>query len=230
LLVYFALVDSSVVNREIKSVIRPLLKDAGFTQFTARTGWRYAGQRIDVVNFQSFNSYLANAVGCTTYSFCVRLGCSFDAIPRSARVKRKDGFLRPEEYECHFRRPLQKTIRQPNLKRKDVWYVDPSGQNLKDVIEDAQKAILENGLSWFNRFSDLNEVLRTLQKDSESNEGTWGFGTKTSPMRHFMTGYVAKSLGKTQLALENIQKALLSGCFKELEPQMGATLEQVNRE
>jgi hypothetical protein len=229
LLVYFGLVDSSVVNREIKSVIRPLLKDAGFTEFTARTGWRYAGEKIDVANFQSFNSYLANAVGCTTYSFCVRLGCSFDAIPRSERVKRKDGFFRPEEYECHFRRPLQKAIRQPNLKRTDVWYVDPSGQNLKDVIEDAKKAIPENGLPWFNRFADLNEVLRTLQEDSESNEGTSGFGTKTSPNRHFMTGYVAQSLGKTQLAFEHIQKAVLSGCFKELEPHMRTILEQINR-
>jgi hypothetical protein len=230
LLVYFAPVDSGVVNREIKSVIRPLLQAAGFTQFTMRTGWRYSGEKIDVVNFQSFNSYLANSLGCTTYSFCVRLGCSFDAIPRrSQRLKRKDEFLRPEEYECHFRRPLQKTIKQPNLKRTGVWYVDPSGQNLKVVIEDAKKAILENGLPWFNRFTDLNEVLRTLHEDSESHEGTSGFGTKTSPIRHFMTGYVAKSLGKTQLAFEHIQKALLSGRFKELEPQMRTILEQINR-
>jgi Domain of unknown function (DUF4304) len=225
---YYGPVDSSIVNREIKSVIRPLLQDAGFTQFTARTGWRYGGQKIDVVNFQSFNSYLANSLGCTTYSFCVRLGCSFDAIPRGDRVKRKHDLLRPEEYECHFRGPLQKTIRQPNLKRTDVWYVDPSGQNLKVVIKDARKAILEHGLPWFSRFADLNEVLRTLQKDSESPEGTSGFGTKTSPCRHFMTGYVALSLGKTQLALDHIQNALLSGCYKHFEPEMRAILEQAN--
>jgi uncharacterized protein DUF4304 len=219
-------VDSSIVNREIKSLIRPLLQDAGFTHFTMRTGWRYSGQKIDVVNFQSFNSYLANSLGCTTYSFCVCLGCSFEAIPRSERVKGKDDFLRPEEYECHFRRPLQKTIQQPNLKRTDVWYVDPSGQNLRVIIEDARKAILEHGLPWFSRFADLNEVLRTLQEDSESHEGTWGFGTKTSPSRHFMTGYVALSLGRTQLALDHIQNALLSGCYKHLEPKMRKILEQ----
>src|ERR1700756_4978391 len=69
--------DSSIVNREIKSAIRPLLQAAGFTQFTTRTGWRYAGEKIDVVNFQSFNSYLASSLGCTTYSFCINLGCSF---------------------------------------------------------------------------------------------------------------------------------------------------------
>jgi hypothetical protein len=223
--VYFALVDSSVVNREIKSVIRPSLQDAGFTQFTTRTGWRYAGEKIDVVNFQSFNSYLANSLGCTTYSFCVRLGCSFDAIPRSERVKRKDEFFRPEEYECHFRRPLQKTIQRPNLKRRDVWYVDPAGKNLDIVIADAKKAILETGLGWFSRFGDMKEVLRTLLEDAESNESTSGFGANPSPIRHFMTGFTAHSMGKNDLARERIQKALDSGCFKEFEPKMHAALE-----
>lgn len=223
---YYGPVDSSIVNREIRSVIRPLLHDAGFTHFTARTGWRYSGQKIDVVNFQSFNSYLANSLGCTTYSFCVRLGCSFEAIPRSERVKCKGDSLRPEEYECHFRRQLQKTIRQSNLKRTDVWYVDPSGQNLKVVIEDARKAILDQGLPWFSRFANPNEVLRTLQEDSESDEGTWGFGTKTSPCRHFMTGHVALSMGKTQLALDHIHNALLSGCYKNFESEMRAILER----
>ena len=84
------------------------------------------------------------------------------------------------------------------------------------IIEDVQKAIQESGLPWFNRFTDLNEVLRTLQKDSESNEATSDLGTKTSPTRHSMIGYVAKSPGRTQLALEQFQKALLSGCFERI--------------
>jgi hypothetical protein len=216
--------DSSVVNREIKSIIRPVLQDAGFTQFTLRTAWRYASEKIDVVNFQSFNSYLANSVGCTTYSFCVRLGCSFEAIPRGERVKQKDGYLRPEEYECHFRSTLLKTIRQANLKRRDVWYVDPSGDNLAAVIGDAKK-----GLPWFSRFTDLKEVLRTLLKDSEANEGTHGFGANPSPARHFQTGFLALSLGRTQLAAEHLQKALNSGCFKDLEPKMRSILGELNR-
>jgi hypothetical protein len=220
--------DGSVVDNEIRSVIRPRLQAAGFTKFTARTAWRYAHARIDVVNFQSFSSYLANSSGCTTYSFCVRLGCSFDAIPRGEGVKRKGEHLRPEEYECHFRRPLQKTINQPNLQRKDIWYVDPSGQNLKIVIGDSEEAILKVGLPWFNRFADLNEVLRTLQEEPESNEGASGFGAESSPLRHFMTGYVAKALGKTPLALEHLEKAVLSGCFKKLEPTMKRLLEQIN--
>ena len=84
-------------------------------------------------------------------------------------------------------------------------------------------------MPWFNRFTDPNEVLRTLQEDFESDEGTFGFGANPSPARHFMTGYVAFSLGKTQLAAEHIQKALLSGCFKPLESKMRLMLEQNDR-
>lgn len=217
--------DSSIVNREIKSVIRPLLRDAGFTEFTSRTAWRRAAQKIDVVNLQSFNSYLATGVGCTTYSFAVNLGCSFDAIPRSSRIKRKNGLLRPPEYECDFRRALQKSIEQANLRRKDIWYVDPNGENLATVIADAERAISKIGLPWFEQYSDLNEVLRTLLEEPESNDGTWGFGANPSPRRHFMTGFTALALGKTELAKARIQKALDSGCFKEFEAIMRATLE-----
>ena len=216
--------DSSVVNKEIKAVIRPLLKDAGFTQFTVRTAWRYAGERIDVVNFQSFNSYLANSVGCTTFSFGVNLGCSFNAIPRNKRAKLKDGFFRPEEYECHFRLQLQKTIRQSDLNREDVWFVDSQGQNLNEVMEDARQEIRNTGLSWFNRFHDGNEVLRTLLEDSESRTKTFGMGRENSPNRHYLIGYIAKSLGKAELAKEHMQKALLSGFFKDRESEMRALL------
>jgi hypothetical protein len=221
--------DSSDVNKQIKSVIRPLLQEAGFSQFTARTAWRYSDEKIDVVNFQSFNSYLANAVGCTTYSFSVRLGCSFDAIPRRVR-KQKNECLRPEEYECHFRLPLQKSIRQPSLKRTDVWYVDAAGKNLDVVVADAKKAILDTGLGWFSRFGDMKEVLRTLLEDSECNESTSGIGANPSPSRHFMTGFIALTMGKKDLARERIKQALDSGCFKEFEPKIHAALEELDKQ
>lgn len=221
--------DSSVVNKDIKKAIWPQLRDVGFSQFTARTAWRYGSGKIDVVNFQSFNSYLASGIGCTTYSFAVNLGCSFDAIPRLKTVELKNGCFRPKEWECHFRVHLLKTISQPALERANIWYVDPSGQNLTSVTEDASNAIQKTGLPWFDRFRDAKEVLRTLLEDSESADRAWGFGNEPSPERHLQTGFVASSLGEYQLALEHIQSALLSGCFKDLEPQLFEVLEATKR-
>jgi hypothetical protein len=221
-------VDSSVVNKQIRRIVWPLLRDAGFTQFTTRSAWRYAPTKIDVVNFQSFNSYLAEGIGSTTSSFAIRPGCSFDAIPRRETVERRDGYFRPKEWECHFRLALRKTIVQPDLKREDVWYVDPLGQNLGMVMENAIQTISDVAFSWFDRFNDSNEVLRTLLEDSQTDVGTWGFGNKPSPVRHMMTGYVALALGKKQVAFEHIQAALLSGCFKDLDDNMHSVVHELN--
>jgi hypothetical protein len=111
------------------------------------------------------------------------------------------------------------------LKRRDVWYVDPTANNLDSVIADAKKAILEIGLRWFSRFADMNEVLRTLLEDFESDDGTFGFGRNPSPMRHFMTGFAAFSLGRLDLARDRLKKALDSGCFRGFEAPIHAALE-----
>jgi hypothetical protein len=59
--------DSQVVAREIKSEIWPVLRRAGFDKFSPKTAWRYTPEQIHVVNFQSFNSHLAEGVGYTTF-------------------------------------------------------------------------------------------------------------------------------------------------------------------
>jgi hypothetical protein len=64
----------------------------------------------------------------------------------------------------------------------------------------------------------MQEVLRTLMEDDETQEGTWGFGAKPSPARNLYTGYVALSLGETQIATEHLRKAAISPaytCFRE---------------
>jgi hypothetical protein len=222
--------DSCSVNKEIRERIKPLLKDAGFSQFTSRTSWRYATNRIDVVNFQSFNSYLASGVGCTTYSFALRLGCYFAYIPYphgAHRLKQKEGKLIPHEYECPIRRPLNKGISQPELPRKDIWHVDPEGRFLSPAISDAALTIVKQAFPWFERFSDDFEVLRTLLKEKEQNNGTSGFGANPSPMRSYLTGYAALFLRKPTLAIEHLDRALASGCFQKVEVQLKTDLARV---
>ena len=78
--------DSKIVSRELWKVVRPLLRDAGWTSFSSRTARRFTQSRIDVVNFQSFNSHLASAIGSTTYSFSIRLG--FFSLPYRTQASR----------------------------------------------------------------------------------------------------------------------------------------------
>src|SRR4051812_39446034 len=102
--------DSKIVNREIRREIWPALKAVGFAQFTSRTAWRHSEWKIDVVNFQSFNSYLAQGLGCTTFSFSLNLGCYLNAVPVKSNVKLTKSLLTPQEYQCHLRRRLSRSF------------------------------------------------------------------------------------------------------------------------
>jgi|SRR5579864_2554340 len=47
-----AAMDSKLVSRELWKLVRPVLKDAGWTSFSSRTATRFSNARIDVVNWE----------------------------------------------------------------------------------------------------------------------------------------------------------------------------------
>jgi hypothetical protein len=223
--------DSKVVNKQIRAIIRPYLKSEGFTRFTSRSAWRYRPNIIDVVNFQSFNSYLAGSLGCTTYSFALNLGCYFPDIPSHYpnQIRIKDGDLVPEEYHCHFRLSLRKSLPQRGFPRDDIWYVDPEGRYLNAVIEDAKNVLKNDAKKWFERYQSLNEVLVELRFGKLKEWDTWGCGANPSPSRHYYTGFIAFVLNKPDLARIHLQAALDSGWFERVEPSIIGALDRLSK-
>jgi hypothetical protein len=110
--------DNRKVTREIRRVVWPALREVGFESFTGRTAWRYTGDDVDVVNFQSYGGMVADSVGCTSFSFQVNLGLwrAVDAFG-SPRELDAHGRPRPKEYECEpHRSVLKKSLSQPWFK------------------------------------------------------------------------------------------------------------------
>ena len=182
-----SVVDSKVVNKRIRAEIWPLMKQHGFSKFTSRSAWRLSNGRIDVLNFQSFNSYNASRIDVTTYSFAINLGSFFVDAPREHRMEGLgwgDGLKLPAEYHCHFRGSLRKTIAQEGEGGRSIWYIDPKGRYLEPVIADARAVIERNAFTWFERLADPGEVRRILLDEDESmDDALWGFGGKGSPVR-----------------------------------------------
>jgi hypothetical protein len=197
--------DSKVVAKEIKREIWPLLQGEGFTEFSAKTARRYTPDQIHVVNYQSFNSYLAEGVGCTTFSFALNLGIFFRAIPYEYSLKKgPDPSVKPQVYHCHFRNRLLKNIEQPILPRRDTWYVQPDGSNLRECLDDSRKAIVREGLPWFDRFKSLESVLALLMEQEQLPEV---YASRTSPARKRMIGYIARRIGRIDMAEPLIAEA-----------------------
>jgi hypothetical protein len=70
-------------------------------------------------------------------------------------------------------------------------------------------------LSWFAQFEEKPEVLRILL-EQDPGHALWGFGGRPSPVRSYLSGYVALALGKHDLAYEKLQEAVQSNCFATL--------------
>jgi hypothetical protein len=207
--------DSTAVNKEIRRSIWSALKIAGFSSFTARTAWRYERDQIEVINFQSFNRYNADLLGVTTFSFAVNLGSYLLYVPPQWPPKVKNGRPTPAESACHFRGQLARTISQRSNRHPHLWMVDNDGRNLGWCLKDVEQQI-STVLTWFERLRDKKEVLRILLNEAEEMSSLWGFGNNPSPVRSYLSGYVALNLGNMELAESKLREAADSKCFAQL--------------
>lgn len=192
--------DNRQVTKEINSVIRPILKKQGFDKFSGRTYWRYKTDRIDILNFQSFNAYNAKVVGCTTFSFAVKLATFINYLPITNDIKEKNGLKRPTEYQGHFRSGVTKRIEQKEFLRKDIWFIDNDEKYLTTAVNDCKTQIEQDGFEWYKQFDTNENVLRILMEDQVDMNRNWGFGNIDSPKRNKFIAYTALKLGKIELA------------------------------
>jgi hypothetical protein len=227
--------DSKVVSRGIRSDIWSALKNQGFSHFTTRTAWRHHSDRIDVINFQSFNSYHASVMGCSTFSFAVNLGCFLLYVPYEngiTNVKVKDGLLLPDESQCQLRGRIKPSDHRSLFERmvkkgapKDIWPIREDGTNVQAALWEVRDRLLDKGLKWFLRFEQREDVLRIFTSAPEEMGDLWGFGNNPSPHRSYCIGYAALALGRSDLALPHLQLVLSSGCFKLVENQLRADID-----
>jgi hypothetical protein len=153
-------------------------------------------------------------IGITTFSFAVRLASLPLYVPPTWPLKVKDGCQIPSEAECFFRGSLECSV-ESKLADKSIWPIDRDGKNLAWCIQGVVRKIPE-ALAWFERLDRKDEVFRILQHEEGSMSSLWGFGRNPSPIRSYLTGYVALSLGDTNLAQVKFQEAMDSKCFVSL--------------
>lgn len=213
--------DSRAVSGAVRQVVWPRLRDAGFTEFSRRAAWRYWSDGSDLVLLRSFSSYVADGVGCTTYSFAVVVGVCFDYVPKrvASPVRARDRKT-PESW-CDAKRTLEKALTQPwfqpyrsaervlgprpLVERADVWFVLPDGSNLEECLEDAADVICGVGLPWVVRYHDPKKVVTDpMAIDSD------GWGAPSSPRARWIACNALIRLGRLGEA-----ESLLNGLMTE---------------
>lgn len=213
------------MQKKVWDDLAPFLQEAGF-RITGSSARRFSPSEISVIAFQWFGNTLAKRVGCTPNSFAARLGCYFRCIPSSVSLEVVDGEPQPDEFHCHFRKTLFKTLKQPECDRKDIWYVDTEGRYLNDIIPELRRGLSEEAFPWFQRLSDPREAMKILCRDREDEGKGFGFGADPSPIRHLYRGFIALQAGDKGLAAVDLRKALAAGCFGKLKSDIELALEQ----
>lgn len=155
--------NRQVINKLIRSEVWPMLRRQGFCSFDSRNAWRYRGPFVDVVNFQSFSAYLADGIGCTSFSFALNLGVflghSTLIWPTKSDPK---GLPRPSESACPFRAHLKKRFAIDGFDRADIFFIDEEGRTTAAVFREAFALLEDQALPWFQAFTDLDAVSRVL--------------------------------------------------------------------
>lgn len=192
--------NSKQVIKEINSVIRPVLIENGFDKFSGQTYWRYLSDRIDILKFKVFKSYVSGHT-----SFSIHLSTILIYIPSQSEIKTEDEIKKPTEAQGHFRSGIIKDIEQSKLPNVYIWSINNEGSNLSECIADSKNQILKDGFDWFKKFESKENVLRILQNKMDISD-TWGFGNLDSPVRNELTAYTAFELGKMKFAIEKLNK------------------------
>ena len=163
--------DSKVVNKLIRSEIWPILRQQGFTHFESRNAYAFHGSFINVVNFQSFNSYMAGGLDCTTFSFGVNLGVYIVGQPGSRRIRRdKTGRLLPHEYQCGFRSQVRKRAAVDVFGRSDIFFIDPDGRTVGACFDELRSLANTAIPAWFEERNDLDTIVKVMDANTSSDQ------------------------------------------------------------
>ena len=204
--------DSKTVNKLIRADIWPILRRFGFTHFEARNAYAFRGSFINVVNFQSFNSYLAGGLGCTTFSFAVNLGVYVVGQPASHWLRRdKTGRLLPFEPCCAFRSVLRKRSPIDGFSRDDIFFIDPDGRSAGPCFNELRHLASDSVPLWFEAYNDLNTIIHRMEA-AEHSDSEPRLDTHANP-----TSYSWNELKTVLLLLKHAEGETRDSAAKALE-------------
>ena len=207
-------------REEIKNKFIDILNPYRFNTTSDSTFHLHENELVKVIQIVHLRKVDANIIGTNTASFTINLGIFYTFIPLEYEIRTSNvgGLLLPEEYQCHVRKILFRSIFQ-NVrvqKRRDIWFIESAGNNLDRIISFAQKEFVSQGFKWFNAFSNIEYVYRYLKGISikyvidefiSSHSSTFGIGRKNSLTRLKLLGHFAKKLGKLEEAERYLLKA-----------------------
>ncbi len=204
------MISSPEINKFLRKSLSPVLRENGFSSVEARKAWGWHDPCIWVLEIRAVGNYFSQVTGWPPMSVGVSLGVYYDFIPAEARPIEVDdkGRLVPHEYECHARSTLERRLNQnsyqsklftcPERKRRDIWWIDPSGENVVEVVDDITRTFSTQGLRWFNDHTDLKKAFSEIEHEHDCY------------IKYYRAAYLARHLGYEAKYQDYLKRMTLS--------------------
>lgn len=172
-------IGSPEINKVIREHLSLALREQGFQKVNTRHNWKFNQHNIWVIDVTAVGSYFSDVTGWPSMSIFVECGIYYPFLNTGdfdVKIGRK-GELLPRAHHCYLRLSLDNTLDQSaytqTLKnpaernRKDLWWIEPDGSNVEDVIMNIRDVTLNQALPWFEKHSDWSLVLKEFKKQSQ---------------------------------------------------------------
>ncbi|MDY0360760.1 MAG: DUF4304 domain-containing protein [Desulforegulaceae bacterium] len=178
----------SQLQKEISNSLSECCLSIGFDIDNATTFYNTKKNIIRLFHIDFLNSKNAAYFNTSTASFSLNIGIFFNFL---------ENVTNPKEYEAHFRGQILRNFYQkhpmdlkkfswlhPERWRRDIWWVDKDGKNLKNILLSSRRLTKDKVLNWLDKYSDIDKAIWFLKNKKENFKGgPFGFGNIKSPCR-----------------------------------------------
>ena len=174
------MIGSPEINKLIRKILSPTLKENGFDRVNTRHNWGWKDHCIWVLDITAVGKYFSDVTGWSPMSVYVELGIYYDFVPpKYGEIKiGTKGELLPKPHQCQLQNQLYCSLEQSNYTklfdnpaerdRNDIWWIQPDGSNIEEVINNIKQDFLINGLGWLIKNTDLKTAFYEIEKESNS--------------------------------------------------------------
>jgi len=170
------MISSPEVDKFLRRDLSPIIREDGFQKVSARKACCWRDQCVLVFQIRAVGSYFSDVTGWPPMSVGAWTGVYYDFIPvdrhRPPKIDLK-GRLIPDEWQCHLRSHLCRTLDQSRYTerlsnpaervRKDIWWLERSGSNIEEVVENMVLCFMDQAAPWFQRFADLSMAFSEIE-------------------------------------------------------------------
>ena len=160
--------NSNLVNKHIRTILKPFLVENGYNKITDRNYTKSVGIFNYIIEIKSVGNYFTGVTGWPPQSICLTSGVFCNVI--KPWHKKEYHYQIANIFSLDQAKYKDKLKTDPEKKRKDILWIDES-TDLEQIINELKKSIQNYSFAFFDKFinKSIEDVIQEYEKNSNDN-------------------------------------------------------------